>query len=124
MGCSNWFLFHDEISKLRYFSYINGYSKELLDEHVDRFLYEMLNTDKIMDKDIEWTYVFTIQFINYPSMIFQRNISYEYKHICHIYSSKLFIYDKNPLIYVLMYLSLNIFEKRTRRSLVKQNRHW
>ena len=42
--CHNWLIFHEEISKLKGTFHMNGYPKEIFDNHAKKFLSEKLMT--------------------------------------------------------------------------------
>lgn len=80
--CSNWSLFHTEVSKLKEILYHNGYPSRILEECVYKFLNKKLSSEvDNQDKDDDSKYMITIPFIGHPSLNFKRSLTKHFRGI-------------------------------------------
>ena len=71
--CSNWFAFHEEISKLKDIFHISGYPEEIFYNHVKKFFSEkLISTNSCQNMNDEKKYAVIIPFIGHPSITFKK----------------------------------------------------
>ena len=80
--CNNWFSFHEEFSKLKDISHMNGYPKEIFHNHVKKFHSEkLMTTNSCQNMNDEKKYTVIMPFIGHPSMTFKKSLTTNLKSI-------------------------------------------
>ena len=74
--CSNWFTFHEEISKLKDIFHINGYPKEIFCNRIKKFLGEKLMTaNSCQNMNDEKKYTVIMPFTGHPSIALKKSLT-------------------------------------------------